>query len=50
VYVDGVQGTNGTVTWSLFVLADDRESMTSDQFAAMISAAAEEMDRSARPG
>jgi hypothetical protein len=40
-----VQGTNGTVTWSLFVLADDRESMTSDQFAAMISAAAEEMDR-----
>jgi hypothetical protein len=44
VYVDGVQSTDGTVEWSLYVLADDREPMTADEareFAAMLTAAAE---------
>lgn len=44
VYVDGVQSADGTVEWSLYVLADDREPLTSDQarkFAAMITAADE---------
>jgi hypothetical protein len=48
VYVDGVQSTDGTVEWSLYVLADDREPMTSDQarqFAAMLIEAANELDR-----
>lgn len=47
VYVDGVQDTDGTVEWSLFVLADDREPLTADQarqFAAMIVEAADELD------
>ena len=48
VYVDGVQSTDGTVEWSLYVLADDREPLTADQarrFAAMITDAANELDR-----
>ena len=46
--VDGVQSTDGTVEWSLFVLADDREPLTSDQareFAAALIDAADELDR-----
>jgi hypothetical protein len=31
VYVDGVQHSDGAVEWSLYVLADDREPLTSDQ-------------------
>jgi hypothetical protein len=47
VYVDGVQSTDGTVEWSLYVLADEREPMTADQarhFAAMLTEAADELD------
>ncbi|MGO9186217.1 hypothetical protein [Mycobacterium sp.] len=47
VYVDGVQRSDGTVQWSLFVLADDREPFASTQarrFAAMILEAADELD------
>ena len=47
VYVDGVQHSDDAVEWSLYVLADDREPLTSDQarqFAAMITAAADELD------
>ncbi|OBF86962.1 hypothetical protein A5791_19915 [Mycobacterium sp. 852002-51163_SCH5372311] len=48
VYVDGVQAGDGAVTWSLFVLADDRAPFTAEQarrFAAMIMAAADELER-----
>jgi len=48
VYVDGVQASDGTVQWSLFVVADDREPFTGVQarrFAAMILQAADELDR-----
>jgi hypothetical protein len=47
VYVDGVQHTDGTVEWLLYVLADDREPLTAEQarrFAAMITEAADELD------
>jgi hypothetical protein len=47
VYVDGVQGTDGAVKWSLYVLADDRKPFTAEQarqFAVMIAAAADELD------
>ena len=47
VYVEGVQRSDGTVQWSLFVLADDRQPFTSAQarrFAAMILEAADELD------
>ncbi|WP_205877585.1 hypothetical protein [Mycobacterium camsae] len=48
VYLDGVQASDGTVQWSLFVLADDREPLSVDQarsFAAMIATAADELER-----
>ncbi len=48
VYVDGVQASDGTVQWSLFVLADDRAPFSVDQarrFAAMIVTAADELER-----
>jgi len=48
VYVEGVQRSDGTVQWSLCVLADDREPFTAGQarrFAAMIIEAADELDR-----
>jgi hypothetical protein len=47
VYVDGVQRTDGTVEWSVYVLADDRKPFTAEQarqFAAMIIEAANELD------
>ena len=47
MYVEGVQRSDGTVQWSLFVLADDRQPFTSAQarrFAAMILEAADELD------
>jgi len=47
VYVDGAQASDGTVQWSLYVLADDREPFTAGQarrFAAMILEAADELD------
>ncbi len=47
-WVDGVQSSDGTVTWSLYVLADDRQPFTAVQareFAAMILQAADELDR-----
>ena len=49
VYVDGLQHTDGTVEWSLYVLADDRKPFTADQarqFAAMIIEAADKLDGS----
>jgi hypothetical protein len=47
VYLDGAQRTDGTVEWSLYVLADDRKLFTAEQarqFAAMIFEAADELD------
>ena len=48
VYVDGVQASDGTVQWSLFVVADDRKPFTAAlarRFAAMLVEAADELDR-----
>jgi hypothetical protein len=48
VYIDGVQQLDGTVTWSLYVHADDGRDLTTDQvrqFAAQLVEAADEMDR-----
>lgn len=47
VYLDGAPRPDGSVEWSLYVLADDREPLTAAQareFAAMIIAAADELD------
>jgi hypothetical protein len=48
VYLDGTPRPDGSVDWSLFVLADDREPLTAAQardLAGMILAAADELDR-----
>lgn len=47
VCVNGEQSADGTATWGLFVLADDRKPLTSGQareYAAMVLAAADELD------